>query len=256
MQVIKKILHLIILFFFTLPLSTYSQIGWDSTTIHSKNRFFYGFTYNILPDIEKGPITVFPHYASDNTPKPPYPQQGNAAVFVFNTNFVSIGGKIRYNLIQFSSRVSLSFSTAPSFGIGFTVVAEPDVYQINPYANCSYNIPLMLELNYGNGATHNTFDAYGLFILAGIENTGLFIKNNSSNGDMMDENGNFYEPAYITHWTEAVVGLGVRYKNHRNIEREIFLKYGIGPEKLYVTPLDKVESAHSWTIKLTLVRNF
>ncbi|HTA27538.1 MAG TPA: hypothetical protein VK809_07115 [Bacteroidia bacterium] len=252
----KKIPFLLSFFFFSLTLPVFSQVGWDSHSMQSKNRLFLGFTYNVLPDIEKGPINIYPHFASDNTPKPPYPQEGNAAVFVFNTNFVSIGGKIRYNLIQFSSRFSLSLSTAPSFGIGFTVVAEPDIYQINPYANCSYNIPLLLELNYGNGATHNTFDAYGFFILAGIEYTGLLIKNNISNGDMMDENGDFYEPDYITRWTEAVIGLGVRYRNHKNVQREIFLKYGIGPERLYVSPVGEVESAHSWSLKLTLVRNF
>ena len=145
---------------------------------------------------------------------------------------------------------------APSFGIGFTVVDEPDIYQIIPFANCSYNVPLLLEFNYGKRATYNTFDEYGIFVIAGIENTGLLFKNNLSEGEMMDGRGNFYTPDYITHWTEAVIGLGVRYRNHRNIEREIFLKYGIGPSKLYVSPQEKVESYNAWTLKLTLVRNF
>ena len=253
----NKRLHFQLTLLFTiLTLQSFSQIGWDSTTIQSPKRLFYGFTYNVLPDIEKGPISIFPHFEADNKPTPPFPQQGNAAVFVFNTDFVSIGGKIRYNLIQFSSRVSLSVSMAPSIGIGFTVVDEPDLYQITPYPNGSYNIPLMLEFNYGNGATYNTFDTYGIFMMAGIENTGLLIKNKISNGDIMDIDGNFYSPDYITHWAEAVFGLGVRYKNHRNVQREIFLKYGIGPSKLYISPLEKVESSNSWTLKLTLVRNF
>lgn len=252
----KKIPSLLTVFFSILALQSFSQIGWDSLTIQSKNRFFYGFSYSILPDIEKGPVNIYPHYAADNSPHPPYPQQGNAAVFVFNTDFVSIGGKIRYNLIQFNSRMSLSLSMSPSFGVGFTVVDEPDIYQIIPFANCSYNIPFLLEFNYGKGATYNTFDEYGIFIIAGIENTGLVFKKNLSEGEMMDGRGFFYTPDYITHWTEAVIGLGVRYRNHKNIEREIFLKYGIGPSKLYVSPQEKVESSNAWTLKLTLVRNF
>jgi hypothetical protein len=73
---------------------------------------------------------------------------------------------------------------------------------------------------------------------------------------MMDMYGNFYAPDYITNWTEAVFGFGVRYRNRRNVEREIFLKYGVGPSKMYVSPLERVESANSWTLKLTFVRNF
>jgi hypothetical protein len=254
--VIKKIPSLLTIIFSAWSLQSYCQIGWDSLTIQSKNRLFFGYSYSILPDIEKGPVSIYPHYSADNTPAPPYPQQGNAAVFVFHTNFVSAGAKIRYNLIQFNSRTSISFSIAPSFGAGFTVVDEPDVYQIIPYANCSYNLPFLLEFNYGNGATHNSLNEYGIFAFTGIENTGLLFKNGISNGDLMDDNGNFYTPDYTRNWTEAVFGLGVRYRNRRNIEREIFLKYGIGPTKLYVTPLEKVESAHAWTLKLTLVRNF
>jgi hypothetical protein len=252
----KKLPLLLALFYFTLTLQSIGQTAWHSINFHSKSRLFYGFTYNVLPDIEKGPVSIYPHFESNNTPKPPFPQQGDAAVFVFNTNFVSLGGKIRYNLIQFSSRISLSLSTTPSLGAGFTIVDEPDVYQIIPYANCSYNIPVMLELNYGNGATHKTHDEYGIFIMTGVENTGLLIKNRVTNEDLMDENGNFYTPGFVTHWTEAVIGLGIRYRNRRNVEREVFLKYGIGPEKLYITPLEKVASAHSWTIKLTFVRDF
>jgi hypothetical protein len=72
----------------------------------------------------------------------------------------------------------------------------------------------------------------------------------------MDINGNFYIPDIIRNWTEAVFGLGLRCTNKRNIKREIFLKYGIGPTLLYVTPLEKVETESPWSIKLTFVRNF
>jgi hypothetical protein len=252
----KKLPSLLTLFLIVPASQSFGQIGWDSVAIHSKNRLFSGYTYSILPDIEKGPVKIYPNYVSDNNPTPPYPQRGEAAVFIFNTNFVSLGGKIRYNILQFSNRVSISISIAPSLGIGFTVIDEPDIYQIMPYADCSYNIPFMVEFNYGNDATHNTYDEYGIFVFGGVEYTGLFFKNTSTNSQLMDMDGHFYNPDFTDKWMEAAFGLGVRYRNKRNIEREIYLKYGIGPNVLYVSPLEKVESAHAWTLKLTLVRNF
>ena len=152
--------------------------------------------------------------------------------------------------------MSLSLSFIPSVGVGFTVIDEPDVGKINPYPNCSYNLPVMLEFNYGNFATRRTSDEYGIFAFTGLERTGLFLKNDNSDGAMMDAYGNFYAPDFIRNWTEAVAGLGVRYKNSRHVEREVFLKYGIGQSKYYVTPLEQIESTQSWTLKLTLVRNF
>jgi len=253
---IKKIPTLLALFFSFLALPSYSQIGWDSSAIQSKNRLFFGITYNLLPGIEKSPANIYPNYVTDNLPKAPFPQDGYSAVFLFNTDFASIGGKIRYNLIQFTSRTSISISTAPSIGVGLTIVDEQDIHQITPYADGSYNIPLFLEFNYGNGATHNSFDNYGLFAFAGVEYTGLLLQNNLGNGAWMDAYGNFYTADFVNQWIEPIIGLGVRYKNRRNVEREIFVKYGFGPSKLYVSPYEEVQSAHAWTLKLAFVRDF
>lgn len=244
------------LFFSVWALPSISQIGWDSTAIQSGSRFFYGITYNILPSIEKGPATIYPNYVTDNLLTAPYPQEGYSAVYLFNTDFASFGVKIRYNLIQFTSRTSISLSTSPSFGAGLTIVDEQDIHQITPYVDGSYNIPIFLEFNYGKGATHNNFDTYGLFGFAGVEYTGLLLQNSMVNGALMDASGNFYTADFINHWTEAAFGLGVRYKNRRNVEREIFLKYGISPTKLYVNPYEEVQSSRAWTLKLTFVRDF
>jgi hypothetical protein len=252
----KKIPSFLIVLFSFITIHSFGQIGWDSLTIQSKNRFFYGLTYGILPDIEKGPVNVFPNYVNDNIPNPPYPQQGYVTAFVFTTNFISIGGKMRYNLLQFTPEISLSVSTVPSVGAGFAVVDEPDLDKITSFANCSYNIPLLLEFNYGDGATHNSPSEYGLFSFAGVENTGLMLPHHPSNIDMMDVNGNFYTPELINHWTEAVFGLGIRYHNRRSIQREVFLKYGKGPSTLYLPPSGIFETAHPWTLKLSFVRSF
>lgn len=253
---IKKVRSILTVFFLILAIQSFSQIGWDSLAIQSRNRLFLGVTYNLLPGIEKGPVTIYPNYITDNIPKAPYPQDGYAVVFLFNTDFASVGAKIRYNLIQFSSRTSLSLSMSPSVGIGMTIVDEQNIYKITPYADASCNIPFVLEFNYGNGATSNTFDTYGLFVFAGVEYTGLLLQNKPSNGMLMDVNGNYYTADFINHWVEAVFGLGIRYKNKRNIEREVFLKYGVGPENLYISPYGQVQSGHPWTLKLTLARNF
>ena len=253
---IKKSPSLLILFFSFLALPSLSQIGWDSLAIQSKNRFFIGLTYNLLPGIEKGPSTIYPNYITDNLSKAPYPQDGYSAVYLFNTDFATIGGKIRYNLIQFNARTSLSVSISPSVGVGLTIVDEQDIHQITPYADGSYNIPLFLEFNYGNGATHNTYDTYGVFAFGGVEYTGLLLQNSEVNGTLMDANGNFYTANFINHWAEAVFGLGIRYRNKRNVEREIFLKYGVGPDKLYISPYEEVQSGHPWTLKLSFVRSF
>ncbi len=210
----------------------------------------------MIPDIEKSPIKIYPNYVSDFNPSPPFPQQGDAVVFAFNTNFVSLGTKIRLNLIEFTKRLSLSISSAPSLGVGFTVIDEPDVGKMTPYANASYNVPLLLEISYGNSATHNSFDEYGIYGFGGIENTGLFFKTATTDGGIMDVNGNFYSPDFLVNWTEAVFGFGVRYSNKRRVNREIFLKYGVGSDQTYFSPDGIVKSVHPWTLKLTLVRNF
>ncbi len=252
----KKLLSLLIVLIFFPASAIFCQIRWDSTSIHSKNRLFLGLTYNVLPDIEKSPIKIYPNYVSDNTFNPPFPVRGDAVVFAFNTNFVSLGGKIRYNLIEFNTRISLSICFIPSLGAGFTVVDEPDVGKMTPYPNCSYNLPLLLEFNYGSGATNNCYDTYGLFAFAGIENTGIFFKNFSPDADIMDINGNYYAPDFISNWTEAVFGLGVRYTNKRHVKKEVFLKYGVGPSTMYEIPYRFYTSVHPWTLKLTVVRNF
>lgn len=252
----KKISLLLTLFFSVWAIPSFSQIGWDSLTIKSRDRLFFSMTYNFLPDIEKGPVTIYPNYISDNLPKPPYPQDGYAAIFLFNTDFASIGGKIRYNLIQFNSRTSLSLSISPSFGAGLTVVDEQNIHQIMPYAGGSYNIPLFIEFNYGNYATHNSFDDYGLFVFAGVEYTGLLLQNSPANGELMDSYGNFYTAEFTNHWVEAALGLGIRYKNCHNVEREIFLKYGVGPSQFYFSPYNEIQAGHPWTLKLTLARDF
>lgn len=253
---LKKLQSLLFVLLSILTTPCWSQIGWDSLTIHSNNKFFYGLTYNVLPDIEKSPIKVYPNYVSYNSPYPPFLVQGDAVVFAFNTNFISLGGKFRYNVIEFNPGMSLSLSFIPSLGAGFTVIDEPDVGKVTPYANCSYNLPLLLEFNYGNGATNNSFSEYGIFAFTGVENTGLFFKNNTTNGDIMDVNGNFYTPAFISEWTEAVFGLGVRYFNRKHVKKEIFLKYGVGPSEEYISPAEQVTSVHPWTLKLTFVRDF
>jgi hypothetical protein len=254
--VIRKIPLFFTSFFSVLALQSFCQIGWDSTAIQSKNRLFLGITYNLLPGIEKGPANIYPNYVTDNLINGPYPQQGYSAVFLFNTDFAAIGGKIRYNLVQFSNRTSISLSTSPSFGVGLTVVDEQDIHQITPYADASYNIPLFIEFNYGCGATRNSFDRYGLFAFGGIEYSGLLLQNSMSNGAWMDANGNFYTADFINHWAEPAFGFGVRYRNKKNVQREVFLKYGFGPPELYISPYEEVESAHAWTLKLTFARDF
>jgi len=255
-MVIKKIPFLLTMLFSFWAVQSYSQIGWDSLAIQSKNKFFLGYTYSILPGIEKSPVTIYPYYSAYPGSYPPYPPEGYSAIFLFNTDFGAIGGKIRYNMIEFSSRTSLSISTAPSFGIGLTIVDEQDIHQISPYLDASYNIPLLVEFNYGSGATHNVFDNYGLFAFAGVEYTGLLLQNNAANGTLMDVNGNYYTANFTNHWIEAVFGLGIRYRNRRNIEREIFIKYGVGPKTLYISPYEIVQSGHPWTLKLSFVRDF
>jgi hypothetical protein len=255
-MVSKRIPSLLIIIFSFLAIDSFSQIGWDSTAIQSKDKLFFGLTYNILPGIEKGPVNTFPYYIAYPGSYPPYPPDGFSALFLFNTDFGSVGGKVRYNLVEFSSRTSLSLSTSPSVGVGLTIVDEQDIHQITPYADASYNVPLVLEFNYGNNATRNTIDNYGLFAFAGIEYTGLLLQNNAVNGTVMDMNGNYYTANFINHWTEAVFGIGLRYRNRRNIQREVFIKYGVGPEQLYVSPYEIVQTGHPWTLKLSFVRDF
>jgi hypothetical protein len=252
---IKQIGILLTIYFSTLALPAFSQIGWDSTAIKSNNRLFISLTYDLLPDVEKSPANIYPNYISDNLTQPPS-QDGYSAVYLFNTDFASIGTKIRYNLIEFSTRTSVSVSTSPSVGIGLTIVNEADIHQITPYADGSFNIPLFIEFNYGNGATRNSFDNYGLFGFAGIEYTGLLLQNNIANGALMDAAGNVYTANFINHWAEAAFGIGVRYKNKRSIEREIYLKYGVGPAQYYISPYEEVQSTRAWTLKLTFARNF
>jgi hypothetical protein len=113
----------------------------------------------------------------------------------------------------------------------------------------SFNIPLFVEWNIGNGATYSSDKDHGFVAGLGVE----YVKNPIIGGASLEDD-NKVKIEVPTSWIQPVAEVGYRYWNKNNKAREINLKYGSGFTDSSLPAeftSDKITS--SKTIKLTFL---
>ena len=120
----------------------------------------------------------------------------------------------RLNLVEPSDNFAISASLTPSLGLTFSDVGTG-----------SFNIPLMVNAEFGAGATYHTTNSVGFTIGAGFEFTKL--------GLFGDDYNYGREPKLKDGWVQPALQTGIRYWSKKNKMREINIRLGLGSAQEY-----------------------
>lgn len=237
MSYFKKASFLVTFILFSLL--AYSQVDKDTVakapaSAKPAKRYFNSIYGDVLTDVLVSPYTVVPNYVENTNSSYPYTymQQGNYGMQMTGVNLASFGYKGWYNIVEFSGDASVSLGAWPilSFGLGIgSGRASDNVGFMN------FQIPVLAEFHYGNGATCNASKELGLTIGGGIEfvKCPLFNTNNKPL-EFTSQGGGIMTVDVTTAWLEPCLDIGVTFWTKSNNAIEIIAKYGFGNRTSFV----------------------
>ncbi|NOX48172.1 MAG: hypothetical protein GXO89_14460 [Chlorobi bacterium] len=203
------------------------------------------------------PSTLFPVYdktgsSSNYTPTP----------YSLEHHFIGFGigyvYSFRFNIIELEDEKS--FSVEVPLNLAYTSYFTYDNTVGPDKGLMSFSAPIILQFNYGNGATYNSSNSVGLVAGFGLEYnlSPMFLESvkDKNVGDMIPYNTTYYEYTKVKKsWVQPILQLGIRYWNRKNKLKEISLKYGFGGKKEWIKSADSGNDKNSsMSLQITFMR--
>lgn len=195
--------------------------------------------------------TLYPEMIELNNDPPKYLGTVYHIGQYYNGSGFGVIYSFRYNFLEINKEQSLSLEIPITLGLTFGAYKNNEVPSTDGYG--SFNIPLLLQFNYGNGSTYKSTHNTGFVFGFGFEYNfnPLFAtidtEEKPSEGDVLYyTSGKYYEYTKINKmWVAPVVQVGIRYWNRNNKLTEIGIKYGFGKETSWLDSEKSGTLSHS-----------